>query len=101
MMNILHEAFKEYTYYLDFDEFLVKAYCIFYGVVKVYQKTNCTKPTVEDALAYAYMAEKFFNLPSFYIEYSGQYGDIDLVKQASEVLNETLLFYGGGITTLE
>lgn len=101
MMDIHHEAIKEYREYLDFAEFLVEGYCIFNEDAKVYQKTNCTKPTVEDALAYAYMAENFFNLPSFYIEYSGQYGDVDIVKQASEVLNETLLFYGGGITTLE
>src|SRR5699024_7227492 len=68
---------------------------------KVYQKTNCTKRPVEDGLAYADMAENCFSLASFYIEYRGQYGDVDVVKQGSEVLNETLLFYGGGITTLE
>src|SRR5690625_7297835 len=73
MMDIHHEVIKEYREYLDFAEFLVEGYCIFNEDAKVYQKTNCTKPTVEDALAYAYMAENFFNLPSFYIEYSGQY----------------------------
>src|SRR5699024_12554352 len=55
----------------------------------------------EFALAYVYIAEKSFNLLIFYIEYSFQYGDVDIVKQARVVLNETLLFYGGGITTLE
>ena len=42
----------------------------------------------------------FSKLPSFYIEYSGKYGDVDVVKRVSEELNETLLFYGGGIKSL-
>ncbi len=100
MMDIHHEAIKEYKEYLDFAELFIEGYCIFNEDAKVYQKTNCSKPTVEDAVAYAYMAEHFFKLPSFYIEYSGKYGDIDIVRQVSEELNDTLLFYGGGITTL-
>src|SRR5690625_6614502 len=86
MMDIHHEVIKEYREYLDFAEFLVEGYCIFNEDAKVYQKTNCTKPTVEDALAYAYMAENFFNLPSFYIEYSGQYGDIDRSEEHTSEL---------------
>src|SRR5699024_1141994 len=101
MMDIHHEAIKEYREYLDFAECLAEGYCIFNEDAKVYQKTNCTKPTVEDALAYAYVAENFVNLPGCYVEYSGKYGDVDIVREASEVLNDTLLLYGGGITTLE
>lgn len=43
----------------------------------------------------------FFKLPVFYVEYSGIYGDPNLVKQVKNELNDTLLFYGGGITTPE
>src|SRR5690625_7799875 len=51
-------------------------------------------------MAYAYMAEHIFKLPVFYVEYSGTYGDPDLVRQTKEQLNHTLLFYGGGIENL-
>src|SRR5699024_10390 len=77
MMDIHHEAIKEYKEYLDFAEFLVEGYCIFNEDAKVYQKTNCTKTAVEVALAYAYMAENVFNLATFIIRNSRQYSNID------------------------
>ncbi len=47
------------------------------------------------------MAEKMFHLPIFYMEYSGSYGNPSFVKAAKSQLNETVLFYGGGIETVE
>ena len=43
------------------------------------------------------MAEKMFHLPIFYLEYSGKYGDPTVVEAAKENLENTVLFYGGGI----
>ena len=100
MMDIHHEAIKTYKDYLDFTEIFLEGYCIFNEDAKVFKKTNCTLPSEDDAVAYAYMAEKFFKLPSFYVEYSGIYGDIEIVKAVKEQLNETILIYGGGIKTL-
>src|SRR5699024_12857822 len=65
---------------------------------KAYAKTNCLLPPKEDVLAYAFMAEHIFHLPIFYLEYSGVYGDSQLVKHVSEELKQTTLFYGGGIS---
>jgi len=55
----------------------------------------------DDVIAYARLAENYFKLPIFYMEYSGTYGDKDIVAAVNEVLNETRLFYGGGITSPE
>ena len=54
-------------------------------------------PDEEDVIAYARMAEHLFKLPVFYLEYSGTLGDPAIVKAASRVLDQTRLFYGGGI----
>ena len=35
------------------------------------------------------------------MEYSGAYGDVEMVKATAEVLTNTKLFYGGGITSVE
>ena len=57
--------------------------------------------TADDVVAYARMAEKMFQLPIFYLEYSGTYGDVNIVKQVKGVLENTVLYYGGGITSAE
>src|SRR5699024_1036810 len=61
------------------------------------RRTNCSLPDDEDVAAYAYMAEHVFHLPIFYMEYSGTYGNPHLVEQVKYELEDTLLFYGGGI----
>src|SRR5699024_8411157 len=64
-----------------------------------YKKTNAEMPTHKDVLSYAFMAEHMFNLPFFYIEYSGMYGDVNLLREVKKELKNTLLMYGGGIKT--
>lgn len=101
VVDIQHEAIKQYGNLMNWDEVFVEGYCILNEQSKAFQKTNCTLPEVDDVISYATMAEKFFKLPIFYIEYSGTYGDISLVERVKEQLYNTKLFYGGGIETLE
>lgn len=101
MMDMHHEAVKQYKDMMNWDEIMMEGYCILNPDAKAYKKTNCTLPTDEDVVAYAFMTEHIFRLPIFYIEYSGTYGDPNLVKKVKDELKETLLFYGGGITTSE
>lgn len=97
-----HEAVKEYGDIMDWDEILIEGYCILNGECKAAQLTQSkTDLTVEDVRAYAMMAEKMFHLPIFYLEYSGTYGDPNLVQQVKNTLEKTVLFYGGGIQTFE
>ncbi|MDQ0272928.1 heptaprenylglyceryl phosphate synthase [Cytobacillus purgationiresistens] len=97
-----HEAVKEYGEIMNWEEILVQGYCVLNAECKVAELTNAkTDLTVEDVKAYAMMAEKMFHLPIFYIEYSGKYGDVEIVKETKAVLDETVLFYGGGIQSVE
>jgi len=97
MMDIQHEAIKQYKDIMDWDEIFVEGYCILNEDSKAYQRTSCSMPDEEDVIAYAYMAEHVFHLPIFYVEYSGTYGDPALVQKVKNELDNTLLFYGGGI----
>jgi putative glycerol-1-phosphate prenyltransferase len=100
MMDIQHQAIKQYVDMMEYSEILFEGYCILNEEAKVFQHTNSFLPDEEDVLAYAYMAEKVFHLPVFYMEYSGKYGDPALVKKVKDQLNNTKLIYGGGIETV-
>lgn len=97
-----HKAVKEFGAIMNWDEIVMEGYCVLNPESKVAAITESnTNLTTEDIVAYAQMAEKMFKLPIFYIEYSGVYGDVEVVKEVSEILQRTQLFYGGGIKTLE
>lgn len=101
MMDIQHEAIKDYKQFMDWDTIFMEGYCILNEHSKAFIKTNSKMPDDEDVTAYAYMAEHIFKLPIFYIEYSGKYGEPQLVEEVKNELNQTLLFYGGGIENIE
>jgi putative glycerol-1-phosphate prenyltransferase len=97
-----HQAVKEFGAIMNWDEIVMEGYCVLNPESKVAKLTDAnTNISNEDIVAYAQMAEKMFKLPIFYIEYSGKYGDVEVVKAVSAVLETTQLFYGGGITNLE
>jgi putative glycerol-1-phosphate prenyltransferase len=97
-----HQAVKEYGEIMNWDEILVEGYCILNSECKAAKVTEAnTELTSEEVAAYAMMAEKMFHLPIFYLEYSGTYGDIETVKEVKDSLEDTTLFYGGGIRTVE
>jgi putative glycerol-1-phosphate prenyltransferase len=49
------------------------------------------------AAAYAQLADRLMRLPIVYLEYSGRFGDMELVRRVRRSLREARLFYGGGI----
>ncbi|HWL12459.1 MAG TPA: heptaprenylglyceryl phosphate synthase [Ureibacillus sp.] len=100
--DLHHEALKEYGDVLVWDELVAEGYCVLNPDCKVAQVTDAkTDLTKEDVIAYARLAENYFKLPIFYLEYSGVYGDKEIVASVKEVLNDTRLFYGGGIASAE
>jgi phosphoglycerol geranylgeranyltransferase len=55
----------------------------------------------EEVAAFTALADHFFHFPVVYIEYSGTYGDPNVVKAASDVIDKSILYYGGGINSAE
>lgn len=97
-----HQAVKEFGEIMDWQEIVMEGYCILNKDCKAAKLTSANSElTARDVLAYAMMAEKMFHLPIFYLEYSGQYGNADLVAEVKKTLKNTTLFYGGGISTSE
>lgn len=100
--DLHHAAIKEYGMFMNWDEIVAEGYCVLNPDCKVAKLTEAkTDLEDEDVVAYAQMAEELFHLPIFYMEYSGTYGDPDLVYEVSRVLTKTKLIYGGGITSIE
>lgn len=96
------EAIKEFGDFLDWDELVPEGYCILNPDCKVAHLTEAkTSLSEEDVIAHARLAEYIFKLPIFYVEYSGVYGNPNMVRAAKNVLTNTRLFYGGGITSVD
>jgi len=55
----------------------------------------------DEVAAYAAVADHYFHFPIVYIEYSGTFGDPNVVKAASDALDNSILYYGGGINSAE
>ncbi|MEQ6375586.1 heptaprenylglyceryl phosphate synthase [Bacillaceae bacterium S4-13-56] len=101
VMDLHHEAIKQNRALLNWDELLVEGYCVMNEEAKVFQYTGCYLPEEDDVIAYAQLAEHVYHLPIFYMEYSGEYGDPQLIQKVKKELNHTRLCYGGGIKTPE
>lgn len=98
IMDYHIQAIKEYGHYINWDEIILEGYCILNPDSKVAKKTEAnTNLTIDDVLAYALLAEKMFHIPIFYLEYSGTYGNPEIVQKVKSTLTDTILFYGGGI----
>ncbi|GGF26292.1 heptaprenylglyceryl phosphate synthase [Halobacillus andaensis] len=99
--GIQHEAIKEYQDWIPWNQMLVEGYCVLNEEAKVFKAAECELPSNEDVIAYAVMAEQMFHFPIFYLEYSGTFGNAELVKEVRKHLQQTTLFYGGGIESYE
>ena len=55
----------------------------------------------EEVAAYTSVADHYFHFPIVYLKYSGTFGNPEVVKAASEAINKSILYYGGGINSAE
>lgn len=102
IVGLQHEALVEYGDIMNFDEILTEGYCVLNPDSKVAKLSNAkTDLSDDEVIAYARLADKLFRLPIFYLEYSGTYGDPNLVGKVKSELEHSRLFYGGGIKSAE
>ena len=83
---------------VDWDRTTLEAYIVMNPEASVAELTeaNCDQ-SPDDVAAYAKVAERFFGQEIVYVEYSGMLGEPDIVAAADDALDESTLFYGGGI----
>ncbi|UTH13425.1 heptaprenylglyceryl phosphate synthase [Macrococcus equipercicus] len=99
--GMLLEALKQYGHMIDFDEFTMEGYIVMNKESKVARLTAAdTTLDADDIYAYGQMINHFYKFPVCYLEYSGTYGDVTLLKTLKSACPDTRLIYGGGIESL-
>lgn len=86
---------------INWDIVVPEAYIILNPKCAAAKVSKAEEMTLEGTVATAICAERYFKFPIVYIEYSGMYGDPNVVKAVKEVLTKARLLYGGGINTKE
>lgn len=96
-----HEAVKEFGGMIPWSRVLAEGYVVLNPHSRVAKRTRSrTDLTANDVTAYAEVAERLYHLPLFYVEYSGTFGDVDIVRAAKKGLSQARLIYGGGIRSV-
>jgi putative glycerol-1-phosphate prenyltransferase len=96
------KGLRAYGSYIHWEEIFAEGYLIVNPDASAARLTKA-RPVAdkEEAKAYARVAAKICRLPIVYVEYSGVYGDPELVRACKAGAEEAHLFYGGGIRTAE
>ncbi|OWA36325.1 geranylgeranylglyceryl/heptaprenylglyceryl phosphate synthase [Saccharibacillus sp. O16] len=89
---------ESYGEVIPWDLIASEGYIVLHADSTVAQLTgaDCSLDAGE-AAACARLADKLMRLPIVYVEYSGTYGDLDLVREVRRVTDEASVFYGGGV----
>lgn len=96
------KAVEQYGYMIPWDLLVPEGYIVLNPDSTVARVTDAdTRLDAATAVAYAQLADNLFRMPVVYVEYSGTFGDLELVSDVRRSLGEARLFYGGGITDAE
>ncbi|WP_209864330.1 heptaprenylglyceryl phosphate synthase [Paenibacillus shirakamiensis] len=91
-------AIEQYGYLIPWELIVPEGYIVLHANSTVARLTGAyTELDASGAAAYAQTADRLFSLPIVYVEYSGTFGDMELVDTVYRSLDKARLFYGGGI----
>jgi phosphoglycerol geranylgeranyltransferase len=87
---------------IPWDRIVPEAYIVLNpdSSVAAVTKAQCAL-SAEEVAAYTAIADHYFHFPIVYIEYSGRYGDPGIVREAAAAIDQSILYYGGGINSAE
>jgi len=87
---------------VDWEKVIPEAYIVLNpdSAVGKVTRSACNLSPAEVA-SYATVADRYFRFPIVYIEYSGMYGNPEVVKAACEAIESAVLYYGGGINSAD
>ncbi|MBU3904865.1 MAG: heptaprenylglyceryl phosphate synthase [Nanoarchaeota archaeon] len=99
-VNGMHKAWiREHKDIINWDIVVPEALIILNPKCSAAKVTRAKIITKDEVVAAAITAERFFKFPVVYIEYSGKYGDPEIVEAVKNNLKTAHLIYGGGIRT--
>lgn len=99
--GLMLEALAEYGHLLDYDEVSLLPYLIMNPECKAFRKAEGKRVTSEMLPHYINMMDKLYQTEYIYIEYSGTYGDAEIMKTVRENAGQSHIIYGGGISSRE
>ena len=100
-INSLKKVFGSYDN-IPWDKIVIEAYIVLNPAAAVTKVTrSVTNLTIDQIVSHAVYADRIMNVPIVYIEYSGRFGDPNIVKAVKENLKHSHLFYGGGIDSTD
>ncbi|PDO11116.1 MAG: geranylgeranylglyceryl/heptaprenylglyceryl phosphate synthase [Candidatus Reconcilbacillus cellulovorans] len=92
------QAVRRYGPLIPWDRLVPEGYIVLNADSAVARLTRPeTALGAEDVAAYAELAERLFRFPIVYLEYSGVFGDMDVLRHVRKRLRSARLFYGGGV----
>jgi putative glycerol-1-phosphate prenyltransferase len=95
-------AIRDYSSILSWQHVLAEGYIILNSNSTVAKVTEAdTELDPDDVIAYAQLADCLLHLPIVYLEYSGTFGNMDIVRSVKSALRNARLIYGGGIDSIE
>jgi phosphoglycerol geranylgeranyltransferase len=97
-----HKEWARLDSEIDWEATFPEAYIVLNpdSSVATYTEADCNLD-VDEVAAYAEVAEQMLGQRIIYIEYSGMFGDPDVVQAAADEVEDAAIFYGGGVGDYE
>ncbi|WP_238996732.1 heptaprenylglyceryl phosphate synthase [Paenibacillus pinistramenti] len=96
------EAVEQFGYLIPWEMVIPEGYIILNPDSTAGKLTSADSSlSAARAAAYGQAGERLMSLPVIYVEYSGTFGDMELVASVRRSLQQSRLFYGGGVTDAE